>query len=225
MKKLFIALTGVLTLSSLFSCQKENLEKEELPNKEGVTVKIVSGPGTKTYAVDGTIPTIYWSEGDYVAFFEVVDGTIHDAVNSNEAVISGRKASFSANLTSTDPVGSSYKYAAVYPGTCISNYGDLDGNGEDDWFVLLPDEQKLNKGNMALNSDILISDQLDNGSSRIENNTESLFTFHRLGTVVRLELKGITAGETIRTVTIHAPTNVAGYVKYEVATGQVASDY
>lgn len=103
MKKLFIALTGVLTLSSLFSCQKENLEKEELPNKEGVTVKIVSGPGTKTYAVDGEIPTIYWSEGDYVAFFEVVDGTIHDAVNSNEAVISGRKASFSANLTSTDP--------------------------------------------------------------------------------------------------------------------------
>ena len=225
MKKLFIALTGMLTLSSLFSCQKENLEKEELPNKEGVTVKIVSGPGTKTYAVDGTIPTIYWSEGDYVAFFEVVDGTIHDAVNSNEAVISGRKASFSANLTSTDPAGSSYKYAAVYPGTCISNYGDLDEDGEDDWFVLLPDEQKLNKGNMALNSDILISDQLDNGSSRIENNTESLFTFHRLGTVVRLELKGITAGETIRTVTIHAPTNVAGYVKYEVATGQVASDY
>ena len=60
MKKLFIALTGVLALISLVSCQKENLEKEELPNKEGVTVKIVSGAGTKTYAVDGEIPTIYW---------------------------------------------------------------------------------------------------------------------------------------------------------------------
>ena len=135
MKKLFIALTGVLTLSSLVSCQKENLEKEELPNKEGVTVKIVSGPGTKTYAVDGEIPTIYWSEGDYVAFFEVVDGTYNEGVYSNEAVISGRKASFSATLTSADPAGSSYKYAAVYPGTCIDNYGDLDSDGEDDWFV------------------------------------------------------------------------------------------
>ena len=225
MKKLFIALTGVLTLSSLVSCQKENLEKEELQNKEGVTVKIVSAPGTKTYAVDGDIPTIYWSEGDYVAFYEVVDGTIHDAVYSSEAVISGRKASFSANLTSTDPAGSSYKYAAVYPGTCISNEGDQDDDGEDDWFVLLPDVQNLIKGNMALDSDILVSDQLDNGSTRIENNTESLFKFHRLGTVVRLQLKGITAGETIRTVTIHAPTNVAGYVEYDVATSQLATDY
>ena len=225
MKKLFIALTGVLALSSLVSCQKENLEKEQMPNKEGVTVKIVSAPGTKTYAVDGEIPTIYWSEGDYVAFFEVVDGTYNEGVYSNEAVISGRKASFSATLTSADPAGSSYKYAAVYPGTCIDNYGDLDSDGEDDWFVLLPDVQNLNKGNMALDSDILVSDQLDNGSTRIENNTESLFKFHRLGTVVRLQLKGITPGELIRTVTIHAPTNVAGYVEYDVATSQLATDY
>ena len=225
MKKLFIALTGVLALSSLVSCQKENLEKEELPNKEGVTVKIVSGAGTKTYAVDGEIPTIYWSEGDYVAFFEVVDGTYHEAVYSNDAVINGRKASFSATLTSEDPAGSSYKYAAVYPGDCIANYGDQDDDGVDDWFVLLPDEQNLIKGNMALDSDILISEQLDNGSARIENNTESLFTFHRLGSVVRLQLKGITAGETIKSITIHAPTNIAGYVKYDVATSQPADNY
>lgn len=225
MKKLFIALTGVLALSSLVSCQKENLEKEQMPNKEGVTVKVVSGPGTKTYAVDGDIPTIYWSEGDYVAFFEVVDGTYHEAVFSNDAVINGRKASFSATLTSEDPAGSSYKYAAVYPGTCIGNYGDQDDDGEDDWFVLLPNEQNLIKGNMALDSDILISEQLDNGSARIENNTESLFTFHRLGSVVRLQLKGITPGETIRTITIHAPTNIAGYVKYDIPTSQPATDY
>ena len=225
MKKLFIALTGVLALSSLVSCQKENLEKEELPNKEGVTVKIVSGPGTKTYAVDGEIPTIYWSDGDYVAFFEVVDGTYNEAVYSNDAVINGRKASFSATLTSDDPAGSSYKYAAVYPGSCIADYGDQDEDGDDDWFVYLPYEQTLKKGNMALNSDILISEQLDNGSTRIENNTESLFTFHRLGTVVRLRLKGITAGEVIKTVTIHAPTSVAGYVEYDVATSQPAADY
>ena len=225
MKKLYIALTGVLALSSLVSCQKENLEKEALPNKEGVTVKIVSGDETKTYAVDGEIPTIYWSEGDNVAFFEVVDGTYNEFVNSNEAVINGRKASFSATLTSADPAGASYKYAAVYPGSCIGNYGDQDDDGEDDWFILLPDEQSLNKGNMALNSDILISEQLDNGFTRIENNTESLFTFHRLGTVVRLQLKGITAGETIKTVTIHAPTKVAGYIKYDVATSQPADNY
>ena len=141
MKKLFIALTGVLALSSLVSCQKENLQKEQLPNKEGVTVKVVSGPGTKTYAVDGDIPTIYWSEGDYVAFFEVVDGTYHEAVYSNDAVINGRKATFSATLTSEDPAGASYKYAAVYPGSCIGNYGDQDDDGENDWFVLLPNEQ------------------------------------------------------------------------------------
>ncbi|MBO7562743.1 MAG: choice-of-anchor J domain-containing protein, partial [Bacteroidales bacterium] len=225
MKKLFIALTGVLALSSLVSCQKENLEKEDLLNKEGITVKIVSGAGTKTYAQDGEIPTIYWSEGDYVAFFEVVDGTYNEAVYSNDAVITGRKASFSATLTSEDPAGASYKYAAVYPGSCIGNYGDLDDDGVNDWFVFLPYEQNLSKGNMALDSDVLISEQLDNGSERIENNTESLFTFHRLGTVVRLQLKGITAGEIIKTVTIHAPTKVAGYVKYDVVTSQAADNY
>ena len=225
MRKLFIALMGVLALSSLVSCQKENLEKEELPNKEGVTVKIVSGAGTKTYAVDGEIPTIYWSEGDNVAFFEVVDGTYNEGVYSNDAVISGRKASFSATLTSADPAGSSYKYSAVYPGSCIGNYGDLDSDGEEDWLVLLPKAQNLIKGNMALDSDILISEQLDNGSARIENDTETLFTFHRLGTVVRLQLKGITPGETIRTITIHAPTNVAGYVKYDISTSQPATNY
>lgn len=225
MKKLFIALTCVLALTSIVSCQKENLEKEELLNTKGVTVKIVSGAGTKTYAVDGEIPTIYWSEGDKVAFFEVVDGIVNDAVYSNEAVINGRKASFSATLNSVDPAGSSYKYAAVYPHTRIGNHGDQDDDGENDWLILLPPEQNLNKGNMALDSDILISEQLDNGSARIENNTESLFTFHRLGTVVRLRLKGITAGEVIKTITIHAPTNVAGYVEYDVATSQPATDY
>ena len=78
---------------------------------------------------------------------------------------------------------------------------------------------------MSLDSDVLISEQLDNGSARIENGTESLFTFHRLGTVVRLQLKGITAGETIKSITIHAPTNIAGYVKYDVATSQPADNY
>ena len=225
MKKFVFTLTALAAVASaLVSCQKEANAPEQAA-KKGIKVNIVAGADTKTFVEDGDIPLVYWSEGDKVLLFETVDGTLNEDAVSESAVIDGRKASFAALLEKDDPIGASYQYSAVYPEAALNKYSDQDGDGESDWLITMPWEQTLVNGNMALDSDILISEPYDNGATRITDNDNLLFNFHRLGTVIRLQLKGITPGEVIKKIVIQAPTNIAGYVKFDPATGKPASDY
>ena len=216
MRKSFFALISVAAAVAVVSCAQEADKITEDPAAKGVTINVTAGEDeeTKTAAVDGTVPSVQWLDTDKVSVFEVVDGTVQGAAESNAAVISSGKASFSTTLTWADAGGSSYKYSAVYPAEAVHS-----SNG--DYYLYLPEVQNLDGNNFSADSDILISTVVDHGSTRVSDAEDVLFKFRRLGTVVKLTLKGITAGEKIRQVILSAPVHIAGSVEYDPVTGTV----
>ena len=215
MKKNIIAAASlaVAALAAL-SCSKE-ADVKNSPAAKGVTIQVVAEEGaTKTYVVDGEIPTVEWSGSDYVSVFEVVDGAVNGVAESDFAVVNDGKTSFKTILTWDDIEGSSYQYSAVYPAKSVVAY-----NGK--YYIVMPDYQALEGNNFSANSDILFSTPLDHGSDRVTDGEDLMFSFRRLGTVVRLTLNGIPTGEKIHQVTVNAPVNIAGAIVYDPATSTV----
>ena len=196
---------------AVLSCAKE-APFERAP--KGITVNVISGEGTtKTIAVDGEIPTIEWLGTDKISLLEIVDGEVKGKAESESAVISDGKASFSTTM-SWEAEGSSYQYSAVYPADNVISYGG-------DYYLIMPEEQVLNGNNFSADSDILFSTVVDHGSSRVADGEDMMFSFRRLGTVVRLNLVGLGEGEVISDIKIVAPCNIAGAIVYDPVTSTV----
>ena len=216
-KNVIHSLSLVLAALAVLSCTKEVKKNpvEKAP-ASGITIHVLSGSdATRTMAVDGDIPTIQWVNTDKVMVFEVVDGVEQGIAESAAAVIDGEgRASFSTTLDWDDAEGSAYQYSAVYPSESVVYY-------EKQYYLLLPAEQTLVGNNFSEDSDILFSTPLDHGSSRAADGEDVMFSFRRLGTVVRLRLNGITAGEKIHQVTLKAPTQIAGAIVYDPVTSTV----
>ena len=218
----FISLTAAAV--AVLSCAKVAEIKDEAddynPAKGAITVTVRAGDDmTRTMAVDGDVPTIKWTANDKVALFEVVDGVIAGKTTSDAADIDGEgRASFSTEIDWGDAgtEGSTYQYSAVYPAEAVEL--DFD-NGQ--YYLYLIEEQFLEGNNFSNDSDILISTVLDYGDSRVGDGDDLMFSFRRIGTVVRLRLKGITAGEKISQVTVQAPVNIAGTISYDPVSGKV----
>ena len=205
--------------SAVLSCSKENKFEDNSFDKapKSITVNVISGEGTtKTMAVDGDVPTIEWVSTDKISLFEIVDGEVKGKAESGEAVISDNMASFSATL-GWEAQGSSYKYSAVYPADNVFSYGGL-------YYIIMPEEQVLTGNNFSEDSDILFSTPLDHGNSRVEDGEDILFRFRRLGTVVRLNLVGMSSGEKIQAIKLIAPANIAGSIVYDPVTSTVDPD-
>ena len=215
MKKNLIAAASLAVAAlAVLSCAKE-ADIKNSPAAKGVTIQVVAGEGaTKTYVVDGDIPTVEWSNTDYVSVFEVVDGAVKGVAESDYAAVSDGKTSFTTTLNWDDAEGSSYQYSAVYPAKSVVSY-----NGA--YYILMPEYQALKGNNFSADSDILFSTPLDHGADRVTDGEDLLFSFRRLGTVVRLTLNGIPAGEKIHQVTVNAPVNIAGAIVYDPVTSTV----
>ena len=216
-KNVVLSFSLVVAALAVLSCAKEVKESPiEKDPAGGITINVLSGSdATRTMAVDGDIPTIQWVNTDKVMVFEVVDGVEQGIAESDAAVIDGEgRASFSTTLDWEDAEGSAYQYSAVYHSESVAYY-------ENQFYLVLPAEQALVGNNFSEDSDILFSTPLDHGSSRAADGEDVMFSFRRLGTVVRLRLSGILAGENIRQVTLQAPTNVAGAIVYDPVTSTV----
>ena len=215
MKHSFITLLGLAGVAAaLASCAKENDLTKVNANGKGVTINVLAADGnTKTYVEDGDVPVIKWSEGDAVVLFETVDGAVAGHATSAAANLNGGKAGFSTTLE-WEAEGSSYQYSAVYPQSAVYTYNDA-------FLLYLPANQALEGNNLSTNSDILFSAIVDKGDTRVSDGEDVEFAFRRLGTVVRLTLKGIKAGEKICQVKMEAPAYVAGTVTYDPVTSTV----
>lgn len=202
--------------ATLFSCAKES--KLALADKapvKGIKVNVIAGDDlSKTYVEDGEIPVVKWSDGDMVAVLESMDGAFMGLAQSDPAIINAGKASFAASLSWEAVGGSSYKYAAVYPAQAAINYNS-------EYLLYLPETQYLQGNNFADDADVLFSTVVDNGDSRLADGADVQFAFRRLGTVVRMDLEGIPAGEKIKQITIEAPIYLAGTITYDPATSSV----
>ena len=212
---IFISLAAVA--AALVSCAKESDIKNANETSKGkaITINVLAGDDTRTYVEDGDVPVVKWSESDAVTLFEIMDGAVAGYAASNAATLEEGKASFNTTLDWEAEGGSSYQYSAVYPKSAVYDFGD-------GYYVLyLPENQILEGNNLALNSDILFSTVVDNGATRVADGEDIRFSFRRLGTVVRLTLKGIGSGEKIRQVKLTAPAKVAGTIAYDPVTSTV----
>jgi hypothetical protein len=203
---------------AVLSCTEmpDNGTIEQDPKAEGVTIRVISGKTpTKTMAVDGEIPTIQWADSDKISLFEIVDDDVKGSAQSGDACIDGEgRACFNTTLGWEDPGGSAYQYSAVYPADNVIEEGGK-------YYIFIPAKQTLKENNFSEDSDVLFSTPLDHGTTRVSDGEDVMFSFRRLGTVVRLTLAGIEEGAIISEVTIKAPTHIAGAIEYDPVTGTV----
>ena len=218
MRKSLIAIVSMAAAVAALSCTREVEFKdnaaESTPEAGAVTINVLSGNDeTRTMAVDveGGVPVIQWVSTDKVKLFEVVDGTVQGVAESAGAVIDGDgKASFTTTLNWDDAAGSEYVYSAVYPSDAVVQNAETG-----DYYLVLPDEQHLVRNNFSVDSDVLFTVPLDHGDSRVTNDEDVMFSFRRLGSVIRLRLKGVVEDELIKQVTLTAPVNMAGSIAFD----------
>lgn len=216
----YISATALVAVS-VVACQKEQNIDEKIA--EGVEINVIADGGftqdTKTAVVDGAIPSVKWLSTDNLTIYEIVDDEVNQTTTSTSTTLteSDFVANFKATIPGADPKGSSYKYAAVYPADAVSS-------GSGFYRLTMPDAQTLNGNNFAANSDLLISEVLDHGATRVTADESIAFRFRRIGTAVKLTLKGITADEKIKKVIITAPHYIAGRVKYVRETSSLVPD-
>ncbi len=199
---------------ALLSCAKEASIKDSIKVPKGITVNVIAeDASTRTAVEDGEIPVVKWLDTDKINLFEIVDDEIKGRAESAGAYILDGKADFSTTL-GWEASGTSYKYLAVYPSSCVSETSAH-------YYVYLPEEQYLNGNNFSDNSDILISTVYDHGASRVEDGQPLMFSFYRLGTVVRLNLIGLAAGEKINKIIFSGPDGLTGFVDLDPLTGTI----
>lgn len=219
MKKFFF-IASALFLASLASCQKAEVVEVQ---KDSITINVVAD-GTlvndetsKTAAVvDGRITKIKWLSTDAITLYEYVDGYLNETKASSTTTLSNNDytASFKVSLEEDDPEGNEYVYTACYPVGAFSSSSNYDR-------YQIPSTQTLaNGGNFDPSADILFG-KIATRSSRVTSADELGLQFKRLGTLVKLTLKGITSGEVINTITITAPEKIAGYTKINFRTGEI----
>ena len=232
MRTLKIFAFASAAVAMLFSCQKGTDEVVNNPEVQGtftVTANYTEpvADDTRTAFVDTTNPYVKWLATDEIKVWEFIDGTqnayFNTAKDGTHLIDDGKTATFDVVLDGDDKEGAtSYCYTAVYPA-----YGVDTSTGEKKFYYFeIPASQMLSEdSNFAEGSDILIGKPI-NMNSRISTTTNLEVQFKRPGTVVALTLKGITAGETISSVKITAPTGqkIAGRCKVNLITGEVPED-
>ena len=224
MRKAIIACISMVAAAlAVLSCAKvteiEDKTIDPSPAGKSVTIRVLaSDDATRTAAsdgVDGGVPTIHWVNTDKVIIFESMNDFLNGSATSEPADIDAEgKASFSTTLDWDAADGTSFRYSAVYPAEAVK-----EDNGS--YYLTMPARQTLVGNNFSKDSDLLFSTLLDHGFDRVADGEDVMFSFRRMGTVVRLTLKGITAGEKIRQVTLKAPAYIAGTIPYDPYTSTV----
>lgn len=232
---LFAAVAGLLAVS----CTKE-VNREVLPDETNSPIHfraIANAVDTRT-AVLSDESFIKWLETDQLKIVETLtytlDGEEKTVNNSGSAVVaslsdSDKKAVFDATVTAGLPSGATLKsatYVAAYP--AVIHSGDeeqenLKQGGSGDakfWRVNMPATQHPEVGSFDPDADILLSGPASkDDNSRVAEGDDLGFSFHRIGTAVKMTVKGLASGEKLQKIVITAPVQVAGYVKVDLANG------
>ena len=218
----------VLACTALvFSCSKEiPIEEEKVPTNEPSVsdvvlneVHIIANNSNETKSLiadDGAGGFISkWESTDEIGLFQMYEkggAPEHiDEVVSTATVLSNsdRKADFTVALSDVSG-GSNYQYVAVYPtGAAAYNAGDLD--------LVIPATQTFGTTSFDKSADVMVSERIDRAvyySDALE------MGFARVGSIVGMTVKGLTAGETVDKVVVSTSESgkyLAGTIKYDIS--------
>lgn len=218
-------------IAALVACSKEQPANDSISGeKSGVSFHEVlliasnasSDAETKAYIEsDGAGGFVSkWNDDDQIGLFQKnsVDG-YRTKVTSKKADISlsdsDKTASFSVSLAETDGA-INYKYWAVYPDNAATR-------SSDDLNLVIPQTQTFTASMFDKAADVMISEPVE----RATYSSDALeMGFARVGTIVRMTLKGLTSGETLKSVTFsttEADKYLAGTVKYDLVNDELKS--
>ena len=188
----------------LASCQREPFVEETTGSTHTVTVTVSSGLDGKTAVVEeGTEASYVWTTGDE-AYFHIYENDV-EATSVSMALSEGNAvATFTA--TFPDRSADSYTYSAIY----ARNYAD----GSD----AVPSVQKPTLTSFDPAADILVSseDIVSSGAPA----SSLLFTLVRMASVNKMTLKGLTAGDVIKTVVLESSDK-----EFAAGSRQLVLDY
>ena len=222
MKKYLILFVTALAGLTILSCQKEKNMKD--PEADTPVIRFTAiAEGTKT-VVDGSENWANWEASDQLKIVEYADGVKNKEGSAAIATLSTdhKTASFAATVSGSFPDGAKASYVAAYPANRLSE----GGSGATAFYRMkMAEAQSPVVGSFDPNADILLSAPVKKADdSRVTDGDELTFSFHRLGTAVKLSLSGITKDEKLSKVTIKAPVNIAGYVKVDMTNGGYKND-
>ena len=211
-------------LLALAACQREMMDpqtesKPEAGLSNASTVEIIAGEaGTRTEITEvtsesGSTFTLSWSEGDQVdlaeIFYEYFPGggeydpapvVIYPSNPLNEATETAR---FTVSLGPRQvPDNPTYHYVGVYPTGHI--YGANQSGNHAKMDLYFPDSQSPSATSFDPDADLLVSD-IKNTSSRLSGPVN--MSFARVGTIVKMTLKGLTPGAQITSGTFTTDPN------------------
>lgn len=228
MKKNYIVkIAAFISAATVFaSCTEElALQWERVDKESGVSyheVQILASnpaeevkPETKAYIEsDGDGGYISkWNEGDQIALFQKnsVDG-YRTKVTSKKTDLTltdgGKTASFAVTLAETDGA-TDYKYWAAYPDGAV-------GRSSNDLTFAIPETQTFTANMFDKAADVMVSQPVERA---VYSSDPLEMGFARIGTVAKMTLKGLTAGETLKSVTFSTTETdkyLAGTVKYDL---------
>ena len=240
MKKVGILLSAAVAGLLAFSCSKEVNQETVQPVESAIHFKVLAhgGVDTRTSVLQDE-SFVKWDANDGLKIVETLTYTLSGETNtqnnSGSAGVTnlqddGKKADFDAVVVGNPPVGStvvSASYVAAYPygihlGT-DEEQSNLDQGGQSPnkfWRVNMPAVQYPGEGTFDPDADILLSAPASkDDNSRVEEGEVLSFSFHRIGTAVRMTVKGLTPGEKLQKIVITAPVDIVGYVKVDLTSG------
>lgn len=236
MRKINLITIAALISSAavILSCAKEQ-DFEKTPSEEGVQfhdVQIIANNAVPEEAAPATASRTYladdgasgyfskWDTDDQIGLFQKnsVDG-YRTKVTSKVADLtltnSDRTASFAVTLAEVDGAAN-YKYWAVYPQNAATR-------SSDDLELIIPQTQTFKAGKFDKAADVMVSEPVE----RATYSSDALVMgFARVGTIVKMTLKGLTAGETLKSVTFSTSETgkyFAGTVKYDLVNDVLKS--
>lgn len=225
MKNYFKVSAIVLSAVALFSCTLELDNPTPQEEETGVIYHdalIIASENveTKTYLESDGEGGYFskWDDQDQIGLFQKnsVDG-YRTKVTSKKSDITitdeGKTASFGVALAEIDGAVN-YKYWAVYPDGAATR-------SSDELSLTIPQEQTFTSGKFDKAADVLISEPVE----RADFSSDALVMgFARVGSVAKMTLKGLTEGETLKSVTFSTTEDgkyLAGTVKYDLAKDEL----
>lgn len=188
---------------------------------------------TKTAAViDGNETYVKWLSTDRLIIVESAtkagSTTVNSIKTSGAPSLTAKDghddvvASFGATVSGSPVDGAEdYIYTAIYPSVVVAETETnlVEKSTPGTYRLNFPSAQHLQGNNLSSDSDLLISTPVHKGATRVVEDEDLEFRYKRIGTLVKLTLKNLTASETIQSVTVTAPKNIAGFINVNPAEG------
>lgn len=212
MKSLVLFAAAAMALTS---CENEMMN-EGIESNEAYTLTFTAdAPESRTsVSIEGNTASFSWSETETFAVLANDANGMYVADNVT-ATIEGGKAKITASFTSNTPAEGA-TYVAVYPASAYVTSSNTNFNSVK--LKMKEKEHALVEGTFDPAADLMISQPV----TAVPNETTNL-KFGRLASVARMNLKGVTAGETIENIYVEFTdvTITNGRYRIDLATGLV----